>query len=103
MHDQSIKVDLTTNCITIGATEIKLPPQEAELATVLLKAMPGGARKAAIIAALWGNFERSNPESHMKVLAHNLRRKLTRFGIVIDCVHGVGYRMTRGEVIRHAA
>lgn len=100
MHDQSISVDLTTNCITIGATEIKLTPQQSELALVLLKAMPGGARKAAIILALWGNFERENPDAHIKVLASYLRRKLAPHGISIDCVHSIGYRMVRGEVAK---
>lgn len=108
MQDQSIKVDITTNCITIGDTEIKVTPKEAELAHVLVKAMPGSARKDVIIFALWGFSECDSAETCLKVHANRLRRKVAAFGYTINFVHGYGgYRMVRGaaegHAVRHAA
>jgi DNA-binding response OmpR family regulator len=104
MQHQSIKVDLTTNCITIEDKEIRLTPKETELAHVLVKAMPGSARKDEIIIALWGQSECEFPETCMKVHANRLRNKISPFGYAIVFVHGYGgYRMVRAEAVSHAA
>jgi DNA-binding response OmpR family regulator len=103
MGQQGINVNLTTNCITIGGTEIQLQPLEAELAYVLANAMPNGARHDSIISAVWGTEEKTNPGAHVKVLASKLRRKLTPHGVYINNVHSVGYRMVHAEAVRRAA
>lgn len=108
MQDQPIRVDLTTNRITIGATEIQLPRQEAELAYTLAKEMPRGARKAQIIIALWGSSEGRDPDVHIRVVVCRLRRMLKAHGIEIKNIVDVGYRMVLTEsqpirAMRHAA
>lgn len=93
LPDQQIQVDLTTNCITIGENEIQLPNQEASLAYVLAREMPRGARRAQIIIAIWGSCEGRAPETHIRVLVCRLRRYLRPYGVEIQNVVDVGYRM----------
>lgn len=108
MHDQSINVDLSSNCITIKGKEIQLPRQEAELAFTLAKEMPRGARYAQIIIALWGSSEGRSPNTHIRVLVCRLRRILKPYGVEIKNMVDVGYRMVLAEnapiqALRHAA
>lgn len=97
--DQSIIVSIEQNLLAVKDRSFRVSPRETLLLESLVKAMPGTARYARLIADLWPNpadEPAGGAERNLKVVVCGLRRIL-QGTIAITCVPGVGYRLDRTD------
>jgi DNA-binding response OmpR family regulator len=52
----------------------------------------------ALIMALWGDREPARPQNVISVHLPRARHKIARFGVVIETVYGIGYKMGRRKL-----
>lgn len=94
---QPIIVSIEQNLLAVKDRSFRVSPRETLLLESLVKAMPGTARYARLIADLWPNpadEPAGGAERNLKVVVCGLRRIL-QGTIAITCVPGVGYRLDR--------
>lgn len=95
--DKPLLVDIETNILAVGDKRSRLVHRELEVMRVLTRALPGTARFAQVIAALWPPplDEPEDAENSVHVVISKLRRTLSGSPFRIRTVHGVGYRLER--------
>jgi two-component system OmpR family response regulator len=77
--------------VTIGADRVDLPPRERALLEMFAVSDPNVLGKIAIAKRL-GTGEPAS-DSAVEILVHRLRRRLAPYGMSIDALRGVGYRL----------
>jgi DNA-binding response OmpR family regulator len=86
-------VSLETNKLMAGGEIIRLTPREAEIASILVDAMPMPAERERIFSKLYGGVPTEAPEKMLEVYVWRLRKKLAPAGLSIRTVWGTGYAM----------
>ena len=91
------RVDLAANLLVGPTHTLSLTPVQAEIMLVLVRKPGHITRHAELDAAVYG-AALDHPEPHaMTVHLHNLRQRLQGFGLAIESVHGVGYRLVHED------
>lgn len=97
---EEIYVDLPNNRMAVGwmSHSVHLSPREAELALVLVSAMPRLQHNEEIIARVWGATPGESITSRcLKVHIHHLRNRIRGFGLAVENIWDRGYRIVRAE------
>lgn len=88
-----VHVNLDWNALYRGDREVGLTQQEAELAFILVRRMPGVVERDTMVRQLWGNQEPNNARTHVNVVIYRLRKKLRRVSIDIVNHWNQGFSM----------
>lgn len=105
MADTGIVVSLEHNRIILGWLDapIELTATETDLAHILVKASPRIVSTSFIIERMWGASEPAYAVNGTKVYVYRLRKKLARFGVVIEAERSRGYRLLARPELAHVA
>lgn len=95
-----IMVNLERNEIAVGwiDTVVKLSPRQAEVAAVLLRAMPRTVPTIRLISGVFGVMEPDSADNNLRVHIKNLRKRIAPLGLKISTLHLEGYRMEKDSV-----
>lgn len=87
-------VSLQTNKIMSGGEIIQLSPREAEIAHILVEAMPLPVATERMLGRLYGGRPTDSAYDAFKVYIHTLRKKIAQTNLVIETLHRHGHAMT---------
>ena len=97
MLNKKFSVDLSRNCLIVGARRIRLTPSQAELLFVLMESAHHGlvVPYASLASRVYGVYweQMSDPLHVIKVQTSFLRKMLKNTGLKIVTYYGVGYEL----------
>lgn len=96
-------LDLNNNVLVFRDNAVKLGPQPAELAAILLEAYPRTVPRGVIIERLWGVREPAFADNIVRINTCRLRKKLAPLGISVEALPKIGLRLVIEKELRHAA
>ena len=95
MLNKKFSVDLSRNCLIVGARRIRLTPGQAELLCVLMdsygRVVPYDILAARVYGVHWKQFK--DPLHVIKVQVNFLRKVLKSTGLKIVTYYGVGFEL----------
>lgn len=94
-HD-GLKIDITTNRVTIGDNEVSLTKKEFEILSLLAQASPKVLTRAEILSSVWGDNEYVLDRT-VDVHITRLRKKLGDYANVIVNRSGFGYYLNLND------
>ena len=94
-HD-GLKIDITTNRVTIDDNEVSLTKKEFEILSLLAQASPKVLTRAEILSSVWGDNEYVLDRT-VDVHITRLRKKLGDYANVIVNRSGFGYYLNLND------
>jgi DNA-binding response OmpR family regulator len=94
-HD-GLKIDITTNSVTIDDNEVSLTKKEFEILSLLAQASPKVLTRAEILSSVWGDNEYVLDRT-VDVHITRLRKKLGDYANVIVNRSGFGYYLNLND------
>ncbi|MDD4778592.1 MAG: response regulator transcription factor [Fermentimonas sp.] len=94
-HD-GLKIDITTNRVTIDDNEVSLTKKEFEILSLLAQASPKVLTRAEILSSVWGDNEYVLDRT-VDVHITRLRKKLGDYASVIVNRSGFGYYLNLND------
>lgn len=89
----SLKVSMEFNTVIHGSTALEVTPKECEMIFVLWKCWPHGIPQSRLAQRVWGH--EGPPETAIRNLVYNSRKKLNTIGFTIRAIRNRGYRLER--------
>ena len=90
--DGFLRVEHRNYYVACGGTPIKLPRTEFLIFSRLVRTPDRIVTAEDLWTSVWGDNKPLNPES-LHVYIYRLRAKVTRFGLQIETMVNVGYRL----------